>query len=114
MGWLGCLYRELISAARVPIVIRMIYKFLVSAGTPKIRFFAFYGRWEALDACEILPRGMGTICPFFEKSHLGVDALPIDDCMCSPIFHFLLCFKQSGTGKMTVSTVGSYHCFHEK
>ena len=27
---------------------------------------------------------------------------------------FLLCLKQSATGKMTVLTVGSFHGFHEK
>ena len=40
--------------------------------------------------------------------------LSIDYHMCSPICHFLVCFKQSATGKMTVPTVGSFHCFHEK
>ena len=29
------------------------------------RFFALYGFWEGLVWCEILPQGVGTICPYF-------------------------------------------------
>ena len=28
-------------------------------------FSALYGTWEVLDGCEILPQGVGMICPYF-------------------------------------------------
>ena len=31
----------------------------------KNRLFALYGTWEGLVWCKILPRGVGTICPYF-------------------------------------------------
>ena len=32
---------------------------------PKTLIWSLYGTWEALDACKILPQGLGTICPSF-------------------------------------------------
>ena len=66
------------------------YKLLVFAGIPEHLIFAWYGRWGALDACKILPQGVGTICP-----HVWEITFPLKN-MCGCVFLlFFTCHLQS-------------------
>ena len=49
----------------LPTVVRKIWILLEIAVFLKNWFFALYGFWEGLVWCEILPQGVGTICPYF-------------------------------------------------
>ena len=40
------------------------YKLLVLAGNPHILIFVLYVRWNFLDACKILPWGVGAMSPY--------------------------------------------------
>ena len=88
------------------------------ADIPTNRFWALYGTWDGLVWGKILPRGVGTICPYFWQ----VRFLTKRVCFWYTIFvyvcfwkpHFLVCFCRSAQGKMTVLTTGSYHVFREK
>ena len=71
---------------------RFVYKFLVLAGTPQNFVVALYGRWEALDACGILPRGVGMICPHFWETTSPPKAM----CGC-PFLLIITCVLQSVT-----------------
>ena len=56
----------------------------------KNRFFALYGFWEGLVWCEILPQGVGTICPYFWEV---IFCAKIEKCklfVFGPIFDFFL------------------------
>ena len=87
------------------------------ADTPKNRFWALYGTWDGLVWGKILPRGVGTICPYFWQVRFFTKNVYL----WYTIFvwrhfgklHFLVCFWRTAGGKITVLTVGSYHVFGE-
>ena len=65
---------------------------IVLASAPQEWFFAFYGRWEVLDAGKILPRGVGTICPHFWEI-----TFPPTNMCCSPFLVIMACVLQCVT-----------------
>ena len=94
-----------------------IYKFLVLAGTPKQSIFRILWQMGGSRCVQNTTTVCGTDVPALLGNHVSVNRcvlmlFPIDYHMCSPICYFLLCFRQSSTGKMTVLTVVSFHGFH--
>ena len=95
------------------------YKLLVFAGIPEHFTLAWYGRWGALDACKILPQGVGTICPhvweiIFPRKNICVHApfYCLSHVLSSLALSFVFqakCHRQNDR-----PTVRSLHCFHEK
>ena len=60
---LNCRLGETILATPRNIIIDLYINYKYWPVHTQPRFSALYGRWDALDACKILPRGVGTICP---------------------------------------------------
>ena len=85
--------------------------FLVLAG------LCIYGRWDGQDACKILVWDVGTSCSYFWEIRLSTNMITLmqylwTTIVCSSLC-FLLCSKQSATGKMSGLTMGSFHGFHK-
>ena len=116
---LGSPYRALISGTPITIIMEITYEFLGFTSTPQKLIFHIIWQMGGSRCMQNTPTRCGNDLPKLFRNHLSakqvcVDAPFIDDHMCSPIYHFLVCFKQNATSKMTVPTVGSFHCFHEK
>ena len=55
----------------------------------KNRFFALYGSWGGLVWCKILPRGVGTICPYFWEVIFLQKSRSVNYVFCRACFSFL-------------------------
>ena len=87
-----------------------MYKFIVLAGARQHLKFRILWQIGGSRCVQNTPMGCGNDLPIFLRKHISAKnnvlmSLSIDYHTCSPICHFLLCFRRSATEKMTVPPV---------
>ena len=68
----------------------------------KNRFFALYGFWEGLVWCEILPQGVGTICPYFWEV---IFFAKIEKCKLFFVRAYFRLFPESGNPRSVILSI---------